>query len=123
MGRLKFILIYLKGRHRELEKKKIIAANVTKFRKLKSFQQEDLAKKSGLSADEISKIERGVANPTLASLEQIAKILGVDIEELFLERAFILNIALSEKTVYDLKRGKEFIEEILKRESTKGEEK
>lgn len=109
----------MKGRRRELEKKKIIAANVTKFRKLKNFQQEDLAKESGLSTDEISKIERGVANPTLASLEQIARILGVDIEELFLERALSLNLALSEKTVYDLKQVKEFIEEILKREPKK----
>lgn len=119
MGRLKFILIYLKGRRRELEKKKIIGANVTKFRKLKNLQQEDLAKESGLSTDEISKIERGVANPTLASLEQIAKILEVDIEELFLERAFSLNLAFSEKTIYDLRRAKEFIEEILKKESKK----
>lgn len=119
LGRLKFILIYLRGRRKELEKKKIIGANVTKFRKLKNLQQEDLARESGLSTDEISKIERGVANPTLTSLEQIAKILGIDIEELFLERAFILNLALSEKTIYDLKRGKEFLDELLKRESKK----
>lgn len=119
MGRLKWIWVYSKGRKRKLDKKKIIGVNVTKFRKLKNLEQSELAAKIKLSTDEISKIERGAANPTLITLEKIAKELEINIEELFLERALSINIALSEKSLYNLRQMKEFLDEVLKTESKK----
>ena len=119
MGRLKWLWIYLKGRGRKLDKKKIIGVNVSKFRKIKNLEQSELATKTKLSTDEISKIERGVANPSIETLEKISRELEIDIEELFLERALSINIALSEKNLYSLKELGKLINDILKGEAKK----
>ncbi len=48
----------------------------------KNFSQEDLAESSGLSANSISTIERGVNNARIKTLFQIARGLDLDINEL-----------------------------------------
>ena len=53
------------------------------FRKLKGYTQEVLGERSGVSYKFIGEIERGVVNPSLNSLVQIAKALDIHVSELF----------------------------------------
>ena len=46
-------------------------------RKNKSLTQEDLGNKVGLSKQQIGLIERGLSNPRIETLQNIAKELGV----------------------------------------------
>ncbi len=46
------------------------------LRKLRGMTQTQLAKASGINQAEISRIERGTANPTLATLETLLRKLG-----------------------------------------------
>lgn len=45
--------------------------------------QEQLADAAGLTVESISNIERGIYGPKFDNLEKIAKVLGVDVKELF----------------------------------------
>lgn len=54
---------------------------VRSLREKKGMTQEDLAFKSKLSVYYISKLERGKANPSLVTLNSIARALGVSAKE------------------------------------------
>ena len=54
-----------------------VGRNVKKFRQESGLSQEGLAFECGLHRTYISGVERGVRNPTVLVLEQIAKALGV----------------------------------------------
>lgn len=56
-------------------------ANIRKLRLKVGFTQRSLAVRSGLDVTYISGIERGVRNPSLKSLESVAKGLGCSIAE------------------------------------------
>lgn len=45
--------------------------------------QEQLADAAGLTVESISNIERGIYGPKFDNLEKIAKVLGVEVKELF----------------------------------------
>ena len=55
--------------------------SIRKLRAKKNLTQRELAKRSGLDVTYISGIERGVRNPSLKSLESVAKGLGCSISE------------------------------------------
>ena len=55
--------------------------SIRKLRAKKNLTQRELAKRSGLDVTYISGIERGVRNPSLKSLESVAKGLGCSIAE------------------------------------------
>lgn len=59
-----------------------LANNVRRLRKLASLSQEELAFQCEIDRTYISKLERGVANPSLLILARIADVLKVSIEEL-----------------------------------------
>lgn len=59
-----------------------LAANVRKLRKEANISQEELAFQCEIDRTYISKVERGVANPSLLILARIAEILNVETEEL-----------------------------------------
>jgi transcriptional regulator with XRE-family HTH domain len=61
---------------------KALAANVKKHRKLAGISQEELAFQCEIDRTYISKVERGVANPSLLILARVAEMLKVEIEEL-----------------------------------------
>jgi len=73
-----------------IETKKINSLNVaianifSKARIEKGISQKDLSLKTGIHQAEISKIERGIGNPSIKTLERIAKGLGLNLE-LFLK--------------------------------------
>ncbi len=54
-----------------------VGINLRKFRKARGFSQEKLAFECGLHRTYISGVERGVRNPTVLVLEQIAMALKV----------------------------------------------
>lgn len=59
-------------------------ANIKKLRKQLGLTQGQLAERSGLSERYVSEVERGVANPRLMSLKELAAGLGVAIPDLFI---------------------------------------
>jgi len=61
---------------------KRLGANMRRIREEKSLLQKDFAKKVGLDAAYLSNIENGKMNVTIATLEKIAKALGVQLKEL-----------------------------------------
>jgi len=63
-----------------------IAKNIRKYRKEKNFSQDRLSKEAEVAYNTIVKIESGEnPNPTVNTLERIAKALDVSIEKLFKE--------------------------------------
>jgi len=63
--------------------RKGLGKRIRALRKLKTFTQEELGEKAGLSYKFIGEMERGVVNPSLDSLVKIATALGVKVEDLF----------------------------------------
>lgn len=59
-----------------------LGKQVRELRKQKGWTQEKLEEKSGVDRTYISDIERGVRNPSLKSLQKLAKALGVSISHL-----------------------------------------
>jgi transcriptional regulator with XRE-family HTH domain len=61
----------------------IIGENIRKLRKAKGLTQTELAEKLGTTQFVITNYERGRNNPTTAKMPEIAKALGVTLEELY----------------------------------------
>ena len=57
--------------------------NLRRLRISKGFTQEFLANEIGVEISQISRIERGIINTSVANASRIAKILDVKISELF----------------------------------------
>lgn len=53
------------------------------LRKAKGLTQEQLADQTELTVESISNIERGIFGPKFDNLERIAKVLDVQVKELF----------------------------------------
>ncbi|WP_333656009.1 helix-turn-helix domain-containing protein [Dissulfurispira sp.] len=60
-----------------------LGKRIRTLRKLKGMTQESLGEKAGISYKFIGEIERGEVNPSLNSLAQIAKALGIHVSEIF----------------------------------------
>jgi transcriptional regulator with XRE-family HTH domain len=59
-----------------------LAKRIRDLRKLKGMSQEILAEKANLHPSLIGKMERGEINPTIISLEKIAKAFNISLAEL-----------------------------------------
>lgn len=62
-----------------------VAHNVRRLRVQAGLSQEDFAVDAGIDRTYVSRIERGLENPTIAVLARIAKALSVDIVDLVSE--------------------------------------
>lgn len=60
-----------------------LGQRIKQLRAAHEITQEELADRSGMFRTYMSRVETGVANPTLTGLYAIAKALRVDIKELF----------------------------------------
>ena len=60
----------------------LLAKNVGNLRKLTGLSQEELAFQCDIDRTYVSKIERGIANPSLLILLRIADVLKVEIKDL-----------------------------------------
>lgn len=61
----------------------LFGQNVRLAREKKGWSQDRLSEESGLHRTYISGIERGVRNPTIEIVQQIAMALDIDTQELF----------------------------------------
>jgi transcriptional regulator with XRE-family HTH domain len=62
--------------------RELIAANIRRLRKAKNLSQEQLAELAHLHRTYVSQLERCVTNISINRLEQLARVLGVDVSEL-----------------------------------------
>lgn len=65
------------------EFKKIFGARIAKLRNIKNLSQEKFAEQINISQRSLSRIETGVGFAEFKTIEKIADVLGVDIEDLF----------------------------------------
>lgn len=56
-----------------------VGAEIRLARKVTGLTQIELAEKSGVPQETISRLERGRSNPTLGTLERLARAIGVEI--------------------------------------------
>jgi transcriptional regulator with XRE-family HTH domain len=61
----------------------LVARNIRRLRVIRLISQEALAVDAGIDRTYVSRLERGLENPTVAILEQISAALQVEITELF----------------------------------------
>lgn len=61
---------------------KKLGENIRRVRLDKGFTQDELCRKLGIDPSYLSNVESGNKNPTLATIEKIAKALDVSIDEL-----------------------------------------
>lgn len=64
----------------------LLAKNVRRLRKSIGLSQEELAFECDIDRTYISKVERGIANPSLLILSKISVVLGVEIQDLIKKR-------------------------------------
>jgi transcriptional regulator with XRE-family HTH domain len=60
-----------------------IGKQIQKLRELNGLSQQDLAAKCNFEKSNMSRLEAGRVNPTLSTLEKVAKALNVSLVELF----------------------------------------
>ncbi|MEU1548395.1 XRE family transcriptional regulator [Nocardia sp. NPDC005745] len=63
----------------------LVARNVRRYRMERAMSLGDLARRSGLSKQTLSKIEQGIGNPTVETLSQLATALDVSTRRLLTE--------------------------------------
>jgi transcriptional regulator with XRE-family HTH domain len=63
----------------------LVARNVRRFRQERGLSLGELARRSGLSKQTLSKIEQGLGNPTVETLSQLGSALDVSIRRLLTE--------------------------------------
>lgn len=74
--------------------RRLVGENIRSLRKTKGWSQEELGERAALSYKFVGEIERGVVNPSLDSLLNIANALSIEIAKLFLtERLAVLTDA------------------------------
>lgn len=61
----------------------VLGTNVRRIREAKGWSQDKLSEMSGLHRTYISGIERGVRNPTIKIVREIAAALGIKVSQLF----------------------------------------
>ncbi len=60
-----------------------LGQRIAQLRRVRKLTQEQLAEAVGFSVEFISLVERGVNAPSVAGLEKFAKVLKVEVKELF----------------------------------------
>lgn len=79
--------IYLRGKHigkTDPDARVLLGQAVAQAREEKGISQRQLSNRSGVIQAEISKIEQGKGNPTVSTLQKLAKSLGRTIASFFL---------------------------------------
>jgi transcriptional regulator with XRE-family HTH domain len=66
-----------------MDARALVARNIRRLRVTRLLSQEALAVDAGIDRSYVSRLERGLENPTVAVLEQVSLALRADITELF----------------------------------------
>jgi transcriptional regulator with XRE-family HTH domain len=70
-----------------MKAKNLVARNIRKLRVKIGVSQENLAVDAQIDRTYVSRLERGLENPTVAVLEKLASALNAEIKDLFVEPA------------------------------------
>lgn len=89
-----------------------VGYRIRKLRESKDYSQENMAGELSISTSAYSKIERGITDPSIGRLDQIAKILGVQVTQFLQEGAGENKMQDKEKIYGSGYATKEEIEEI-----------
>jgi transcriptional regulator with XRE-family HTH domain len=65
--------------------RKLVAWNLRRLRVARDLSQENLAVDASVDRTYVSRLERGIENPTVAVLEQLAEALSAHVAEFFVE--------------------------------------
>jgi len=65
-----------------MDMRKLVGRNFKRLRRQKGLTQEQFAERSGFSQQYVSDLERGLRNPTVVTLYELAQALGVSHVEL-----------------------------------------
>ncbi len=65
-----------------MDMRKLVGRNFARLRREKALTQEDVESRSGYSQQYLSGLERGLRNPTIITLYELAQALGVSHVEL-----------------------------------------
>ncbi len=65
-----------------MDMRQMVGRNVARIRRDKGLTQEQLEERSGFSQHYLSGLERGLRNPTIVTIYELATALGVDFREL-----------------------------------------
>ena len=68
------------GNKQKVDTKDLLAENLVKAREMVGFTQKQLSEITGIYQADISKIERGFANPSLSTLERLANGMGLKLK-------------------------------------------
>jgi transcriptional regulator with XRE-family HTH domain len=78
-----------------MDSRTLVARNIRRLRVAAGLSQEGLALEANIDRSYMSRLERGIENPTLGILDKIAKALTVPIADLFVAsgaKAVVLNL-------------------------------
>jgi transcriptional regulator with XRE-family HTH domain len=90
-----------------------VGMNIRRLREERGLSLRALADRCGLSINAISRIERGANSPTVTSLEQIARALGVSIVSLFEGDSHKLILYRSEEFNRSIEKGGLLFENLI----------
>lgn len=83
-----------------MDAQSLVAKNLRKLRVERGLSQENLAVDAAIDRTYVSRLERGLENPTVAVMERLAKALEVEIP------AFFAEIPSGEETPPNLPKGR-----------------
>jgi transcriptional regulator with XRE-family HTH domain len=99
------------------ETQRRIGARVREFRHVRRLTQAALSERAGLSCKFIGEVERGVGNPTVESLDAIARALGLSVDDLFArDRGTYATLAADDFAL--VREARDTLEGMLKRHAT-----
>jgi transcriptional regulator with XRE-family HTH domain len=78
------------------------AGELKKRRKQAGWSQEEFSEKTGISKAQISEIERGIANPSIGSLEKIAEVLQVSLVSLLDSDGVLKNPERLKESIWEI---------------------
>ena len=78
-----FNQLWTMNNNRDIDFIQQFGKNLRKIRKDKKMSQEDLAINADTSRSQVARIERGIINPTITTVNKFAEALQVDIQSLF----------------------------------------
>lgn len=62
---------------------KLVSANIQRLRKLKGLSQKEVAAKAGIPQSQYSRVENGLVEPAISTLDKLCKVFEVPIMEFF----------------------------------------
>ena len=78
-----------------------IGDNIKRTREAKSLSQKEVITAIGMGAAQYSRIENGKTDPSVSTLDKIAKALGVSLSELFAIEANLQEVSSLDKTIME----------------------